>query len=174
MASPARHLQVVDTSTGDVLPECPDCKLHEQTYKELERKYKGLLSQLGRMRADKRAEAQRHAAWPEIAGLFLLWRDECNHPRSPFTPERFWQGLPRLEDFGRDFLALAIWGAATDPFLGEPRKNGTRPRYDDWELIMRSPEKTEDFARRAPWLMIQESTWELHGNQWRLKLKEGT
>ena len=89
--------------------------------------------------------------------LFKAWRKRCNHPRSPWTPDRFWaiepflsngKYGPTLED--RVMLcARAIAGAGFDAFK-TTRKNGTVKVFNDWDLIHRSADKWEEFCCKAP------------------------
>jgi hypothetical protein len=142
---PKPRLRVVDSKTGELHETCPTCA-------EWQKKYNGVLSQLGIMRRDLEGRAQDHHLFPDAKKLFDLWRERCKHPRSKFTADRFDQILPHLrdEDFGYEMCQRAIEGAAYDPNTGI-RRNGSVVRYDDWELIFRNRGKAEDFANRAPY-----------------------
>jgi hypothetical protein len=107
---------------------------------------------------DKAQEAREHPCWPVGGLLFVGWRRLCNHPRSPWTPPRFWVCEPFLTSphYGKtltvrvELCARAVKGAAYDPWVKQ-RKNGTTERMDDWEKwIFHSSGKFEDFCCRAP------------------------
>jgi hypothetical protein len=95
--------------------------------------------------------------WPAAKRLFGEWKLACNHKRSPFTTDRFWQVEPYLtntryakgEQERIDLCRRAIAGAAFDPFVTR-RRNGSTKRHDDWELIFRDSSKFEEFCCRAP------------------------
>lgn len=145
-----RPLRLVNPETGEITDEaCPNCA--DLTYKleELTRKYHGSLSQIGRLRADKGREARAHELFPTVKELFDYWRDRCKHPGSKFTPERFWQAVDIVEEYGEAACRRAIDGAAYDPWITK-RKNGSEKRHDAWDLVFKSSAKMEDFANRAP------------------------
>jgi hypothetical protein len=144
-----RHLRVVDTTTGDVLPECPGCVERQQTLDELTRKYHGALAQIGSLRADKEAEAKKHPRWPEAIAVFRYWQEHTGHKKSEWGPKRFELVLPFLEKHGAEECRRAIRGAAFDPFTTK-RKNGRENVHNGFDLIFRSPEKFDDFRERAP------------------------
>jgi hypothetical protein len=139
---PRPQLRLVDPRTGELTDKCPTCA-------EWSRKYNGVLSQLGQMRAAMDAD-RNHELFPDAKRLFDFWKERCNHPRSEFTPERFKECLPHLRDLGEATCRRAIEGAAFDCYT-TTRKNGTIHRHDGWSLIFRSREKVEDFANRAPY-----------------------
>jgi hypothetical protein len=89
--------------------------------------------------------------------LFRGWRKRCNHPRSPWSADRFWQVEPYLSG-GRyggsledrvKLVARAIAGAGFDAFEVK-RKNGTTKRFDEWSRIFKDSSTYEDFCCRAP------------------------
>lgn len=89
--------------------------------------------------------------------LFKAWRVRCNHPRSPWTEDRFWQIEPYLtggrygkclEDRVR-LCARAIAGAGFDAFE-KKRRNGTVKRFDEFNRVFGAADQFEDFCNRAP------------------------
>lgn len=136
-----RHLHVVDPSTGELLDECPTCN-------EWARKYNGVLSQLGQLRAQIKGD-EGHELFPAAKRLHDYWRERCKHPRTEFEAEEFKQVRPRLAKYGEQMVRRAIDGAAYDPWISK-RKNGSALRHDSWEIIMRKG-KFEEFVNKAPY-----------------------
>lgn len=141
-------LRLIDTETGEVHETCPNCVESERILAELERKYRGALSQIGNLRRDKAKEAEQHKLFPRARRLFDVWRRVCDHPRAKWTPDRFWEVEPRLRDYGEVRVCRAIMGGAYDPFVTR-RKNGKPNRHNKWPQIM-AASKFEDFEERAP------------------------
>ncbi len=148
-AEPARHLRVVDQETGEV----EDLDSHIQ---ELHVQLDGAEHEIRSWRAryaaladQKTKEAKEHRLFPTAVAVFDYWREQCNHPRSAFSTERFWMLLPFLERHGEAMCKRAIDGAAFDPFITQ-RKNGTTKRHDRFGLIFGEADKFEDFCNRAP------------------------
>jgi hypothetical protein len=149
--SPA-HLRVVDAQTGEVFENgCPHCSVKEDEIAGLEGTIRSLAAKLTQAKRDKDREARGHDCWPLGVKLFNEWKRLCNHPRSAFTPDRFWQVQPFLThpDYGYDVCLRAVRGAGFDPNTRR-RRNGSLKRYDDWGLIFRDTDHLEDFANRAP------------------------
>jgi hypothetical protein len=149
MAEPARHLHVVDTASGEVLPGCPDCAVKNDEIAGLERDVRGWAARYAQLRRDKAQEAREHPKWPEAQWLFSLWRKLCNHPRAEWTPDRFWLVEPHLAKDGLVTCERAIHGIAFDCFKTK-RRNGSVQRHDSWELLFRDRGKVEEMANRAP------------------------
>ena len=144
-----RPLRLVDPVSGEILEEgCPACAANERIIQEYERKHRGLLSQLGKLRADRAREARAHELFPIAHRLYDHWKAACDHPRSPFTPDRFFEAVDAIENYGEAFCRRAIDGAAFDPYTTE-RRNGTTKAHNGWPLIF-DTKKVEDFAARAP------------------------
>lgn len=171
ISGPARHLRAVDHN-GEIEPETIEflkAEIHRlgAVVRGLERDLRGWMVRYRQLEEDKATEAREHPLWPVAEMLFKGWRKRCNHPRSPFTPDRFWlieQFLtnpkygPTLEDRVK-LCARAIAGAGFDAFAVR-RKNGSVKRMDEWERIFGAPnrwQKTsssagsfEEFVNRAP------------------------
>jgi hypothetical protein len=139
MAEPARHLHVVDTASGEVLPGCPDCAVKNDEIAGLERDVRGWAARYAQLRRDKAQEAREHPKWPEAQWLFSLWRKLCNHPRAESHLAK--DGLVTCE--------RAVHGIAFDCFKTK-RRNGSVQRHDSWELLFRDRGKVEEMANRAP------------------------
>jgi hypothetical protein len=145
-------LHLVDPATGEVHNECPACAETQATLKELTRKYHGALAQIGRMRADKEAEARQHELWPLAVNLFRLWQQEGDHPRARFTPERFWLLEPYLRREGYEDCVCAVRGCLASDFHTKRGRYATRDgtRHDALELIFRDQAHFERFRDMAP------------------------
>lgn len=154
-AQSAPHLRVVDQN-GEIHEACPNCQELQNQLDGAEKDIRAWRARYAALRRDKSREAKQHELFPQALRAFEHWQKACNHPRSSFTPDRFWQVLPFLEDekYGFEIVIRAIDGAAYDPFVTH-RKNGSAKRHDDWELVLRNAGKVEEFANRAPanWMM---------------------
>src|SRR5262245_13551736 len=123
MATPARHLHIVDVDTGEVLPGCPGCRELADEIKALETEKRSWRTRYQNLARDKEADARRHSLWPEAVELFRYWQERCRHPRSAWDAERFYLVLPFLERHGTAMCRRAIDGAVFDPATRE-RRNG--------------------------------------------------
>jgi hypothetical protein len=149
MSAPVRHLRVLDVDTGEALDRDVYIVQLEDQIAGLQRDVKAEHLRYENLKRDKAREAQEHGLFPKVKELFDYWRKTTGHLKSKFMPERFWQAVAFLEDYGEDACRLAIDGAAFDPFE-TIRKNGSRKKHDGWHLIFRDADKFEDFANRAP------------------------
>lgn len=171
-AESARHLKpvadevaliVVNPETGEQAGTLAE---HMQALEDqiagLQRDVRGWAARYADLKRDKGAEAQESPAWPAAKRVFDYWRQECRHPRSAFTLDRFEMIRPFLEKLGDQkkpqperlaeaeaLCKRAIDGAAHDPFI-TTRKNGTQKRHDPIDLIFRNADKMEEFCNRAP------------------------
>lgn len=145
MGASERTLRLVNPETGEIADQVTACAVCD----EWARKYHGVLSQLGKLRAEMAADTD-HDLFPTATRVFDYWRERCNHPRTKFTPEHFKEALPYLRDYGEDMCRRAVDGAAYDPYT-TIRKNGSVQRHDGWWLIFQNPDKFTSFANRAPY-----------------------
>jgi hypothetical protein len=149
MAAKPRSLRLVDPETGEITEkDCPGCAQWETTYAELERKYRGALSQIGNLRADKEAEARADKLWGVAVALFHEWKIATGHTRSGWTGDRFWLCRPYLQHDGFPTCRYAVWGVAAHPNTKQVTKGYTE-RYDDFELVFRSRATFERYANRG-------------------------
>lgn len=157
--SARRHLRSVDVDSvsGEIVEACPHvagcehCSDREYALDQLERKYQGALSKIGRLERDEEEEARRHKLWDEAECVHSWWRIACGHPGVKFGADQFYQALPRLKEreVGVIGMLRAVAGAAYDPNT-KRMKNGRIQRFDSWELVTRSQEKCRSFMERAP------------------------
>jgi hypothetical protein len=143
----ALPLRLVDEH-GEVHEQCPGCVEWQLTYSELERKYRGALSQIGNLRADKDAEAQAHQLWGKAIAVFTEWRIATGHMKSRWSADRFWLVMPYLRDDGMAFCRSAVWGIAAHPNRKQVTP-GYSETYDDFELVFRNRATAERYARRG-------------------------
>lgn len=133
----ARHLRLLDPDTGEVLdhPDCPECERREFAYHELERKHRGTLTELGKVRKMLVAQRKREVQAEVIYEILDNWRRVCmKRPEAVHIIE----GSPRWEkvrDRQHDVLdrdpphwtheemLLVPEGGLLDPWL-----NGTAPK----------------------------------------------
>jgi hypothetical protein len=137
-----RNLRLVDPETGLITEEgCPHCKNWETTYLELERKQRGLLLQIGNLRADRDAKARAHGKWQTALSIFRYWQSLTGHSRAEFTPDRFWivePFLTRAEERGEDGAAKcrsAIRGLVASEYhmkRGQHRRRNGKVYDDFW------------------------------------------
>jgi hypothetical protein len=138
MPSNAGALRLVDPETGVVHEDgCPHCFRKDDVIAGLERDIRGWAHRYAILKREKDAEARAHKLWPEAIRLFEEWKARCNHPRSEWTPDRFWLVEPFLRKDGYDMCLRAIKGAAFDPWT-KRRRNGSFYRHDWWDDIFSS------------------------------------
>jgi len=143
-------LRLVDPETGEITENgCPDCKTKQFQLDELTRKYHGALGQIGRLRADREAEARQHELFPRAIRLFDIWREQTRHLNCDWTSERFWACVPALKAFDDYWIERAIAGLAYQPFT-KTMRNGKTERYDRWETLFSKVANIEVYANRAP------------------------
>ena len=149
---PERALHAVDLETGEIhrsIKACPNCSHLEQQIEGAEKEIRAWRTRYANLAKDKEREARESPYWPFAVRLFSYWKKACNKPRCKFRADRFEAILPHLRD--DPLLCIqAIAGAAFDPYLPPPGKNGRRRPKNDWGLIFRSSEKVHDFADRVP------------------------
>lgn len=138
-----------DPETGELEDGCSTCRGLLDQVAGLERDVRAWRARYAELARDRERDAREHPSWDAINSLFAHWRSTCRHPRSRFTADRFWEAEPIFRRYGDEMCRRAIDGAAFDPFV-TARKNGTRKRHDDWELIFRNAGKFEEFCNRAP------------------------
>jgi hypothetical protein len=155
------NLIVMNAETGEQLGALEaHVEEHEHVYRQLENKYKGALAKISKLERDDEAEARKHKRWAEAEALHEWWCLATGHEGRKFGADEFYQVLPRLKErsCGPIGVLHAIAGAAFDPGTKQ-MKNGRTERYDDWELVTRSPAKLESFRNRAP--------GKLDGHEWK-------
>ncbi len=145
--SGARHLQVVDTDTGQALDHCPSCLAKDEVIETAGHKIANLK---GRITALLQEAEEGHKAFPSFKRCHDYWRERCRHPRTNYAIEDFKLWLPLYEEHGLDICLRAIDGAAYEPFIST-RKNGSKHRHDEWELIHRNGHKFREFVNKAPY-----------------------
>ena len=100
-------------------------------------------------REDPDKKLREHADWDRGHRLFRVWQRATGHTRSKWTTDRFKAILPYLRVYEDELIGRAIEGIAYDPYE-TPRRNGTRQKHDGWDLLLKSADKLEEFANRAP------------------------
>jgi hypothetical protein len=161
-SAPDRHLQpvpddkppliVVNTATGEQVGTVAELEAeHEAEIAALQARYRAAVGQITKLTKDQEAEARKHELWAQAEGLHTWWRIATGRCGRKFGADEFYQVLPRLKDRECGVIGVleAIAGAAFDPGTKQLR-NGETERYDDWELVTRSPGKLDSFRKRAP------------------------
>ncbi len=149
---------VVDAETGEVIePDCADCKRKNDEIAGLERDLRGWAVRYAELKRDRDTEAREHPMWKVGKALFTEWKGACGHPRTQWTPERFWQ-VERFLTGGRfgataeercEWIRRAIAGAAFDAYRTQ-RRNGTMKAHNDWSQIFATEDRFREFICRAP------------------------
>lgn len=156
-------MTVVDTKTGEVVELVEIIELRRELARRedviagLQRDIRGWAMRFRELERDRAIEAREHELWPVGESVFRDWRKRCRHPRSVWTPDRFWLIEPFLvnQKYGAaldDRIALcrrAVAGAEFDAFEVK-RKNGSTKRFDEWERVFEGAGKVEEFCNRAP------------------------
>lgn len=146
------NLKLIDTSTGEIVqqePTCPSCAFLQDQLDGVERELRAWRFRYANLARDKEQEARDHRLWPEALDLFEQWKLECKHPRSEWTPDRFFAIMPLLKRYGYETCSRAIAGIAYDPYT-RVRRNGTAQRFDEWERVFKDAGNLERFANCAP------------------------
>jgi hypothetical protein len=147
----------VDPTTGEVTGTgCAECRVLKDRLAGAQRDIAAWQIRYANLERSTETDVRGHPRYEEVKQLFNYWRQECNHPRSKFTKDRFEIALPFLEKYGEDNCKRAIDGLAYDPFI-TTRKNGTTKRHDAWDLAFRSADKFEEYANRAPLARVEEA-----------------
>ena len=149
--SVARNLRLVDPTTGEVT-QCSGCHRWEQTYAELERKYRGALSQIGQLRADKEAEARQHELWPQAVELFDLWKLWTKHKKARWTSDRFWVVEKYLRNEGYEDCQRALVGLLRSDFHMKRGKHKNREgrKFDEFERPFKDQTTFETYRDAVP------------------------
>lgn len=149
------HLRVVDTSTGELRDDgCESCGELRVQLAARERDVRTWSRRCAELERDHEAEAESHELQEDAKRLFDYWRRACGHPKSKWTPDRFWEVERWLRRYGLEMCERAIAGAAFDHWT-TTRRNGSTKRFDGWGLIFPPPGPSkapgvEEFANRAP------------------------
>jgi hypothetical protein len=177
MAVAERHLRLMDSATGEIIPDheiddCPKCMSSKMEIVQLRRQLvalQGVELQLTLTEKDLRKsrgminilqkqltqdlQSGDHA--DTINRIFNMWKQWCRHPRSPLDNDRadhIRKILMVKTDDGElaytaRDCALAILGAAAAPYVSTGA--GGRKRHDGIDLIFRNASKFEDFVNRG-------------------------
>jgi hypothetical protein len=164
-AQPQPSLVLIDSENGEIKAPCQRCpeldkevrylteenQRLEDAINGLQRDIRGWTHRFNELKRDKVQGAKHHEHYSEVEIAFREWQRLCNHPRSPYTADRFWIALPFYENpkYGLKLMIRAVKGAAYDAFEVE-RKNGSKKRFDEWERIFKDAGSFEDFCNRAP------------------------
>jgi len=164
-AQPKPSLVLLDSENGEIkapCQRCPELDKEVRGLEEVNRELKDVIAGLQRdiagwsirfqnLKRDKAKAAKHHEHYAEVEIAFREWQRLCNHPRSPYTADRFWIALPFYENpkYGLKMMLRAVKGAAYDAYQ-VTRKNGSKKRFDEWERIFKDAGSFEDFCNRAP------------------------
>lgn len=175
-ADAARHLApvseetpliVVNPETGERMGNLADYTQElDDVIAGLQRDVKGWAARYAELKRDKDAEAQESPVWPAALRVFDYWRQQCKHPRSEFSLDRFEMVRPHLERLsakkrGRPddpkvrleqaeaICKLAVDGLAFDPFV-TTQKNGRPKHHTGWHLAFETADRLEARCNAAP------------------------
>ena len=156
MAQEATRLQLLDVDTGavtDLSPEsCPNCEVQRQVFEEqirgLEKDLRSYRRRLERAQADRDRDLWNSPLYPQAEALHELHRVTTGRNRKMDAKDLtniF--GCIRAIGFWRCLYAVA--GARYDPYTSV-RRNSSVQVHDTLGLVIRSAEKAESFAAKAP------------------------
>jgi hypothetical protein len=149
-AQPERHLTVVDTASGEVLPACPGCQERDDVIAGLEATTRSLAAKNTALKRDRELAARRHAYWPDAVRLFEFHK-KLTKPRSRASigVDEFEAVLPFLQKHGLGLCERAIVGRVHDHFVST-RRNGTAHHHHEFGLIFRDSKNFRESSNRAP------------------------
>jgi len=181
-AQPGRHLRpveeevpliVVNPETGERVGMLADhTQERDDVIAGLQRDVKGWAARYAELKRDKDAEAQESPVWPAALRVFDYWRQQCKHPRSEFSLDRFEMIRPHLErlsakkrgrsddpkerlEHAEALCKLAVDGLAFDPFV-TTQKNGRSKSHTGWHLAFETADRFEARCNAAPLERIRE------------------
>lgn len=146
--SPARHLRIVDTESGEVLNECPNCSTLEDQLAGADKEIRAWRTRYANLKRDRDAEARKDELWGKAVALFTEWRIATGHMRSGWNAERFWTCQPYLAQDGFVTCRWAVWGIAYQPNT-KTLPSGYVERYDSWELCFKNRATFERYVNRG-------------------------
>lgn len=149
LKTPDQLLAAIETLQAAVEREQAALAQAQDTVRGLQRDIRGWTTRYANAIRNRQQEAETQADWPIAKRLFEYWREQCKHPRSRWTLDRYETVQPFVGQYGAADCCRAIAGAAFDPFITVAR-NGASLRHDSWELVFRNAGKVEQFANRAP------------------------
>jgi hypothetical protein len=141
--------EIIDSSTGNVIDECPGCKELRNVVVGLEIDLRSANAREIKLREQKEERAEDAPEWEEVARLFAYYRERTGRKKSRFTADRFECALPLYKKNGMDVCMLAIDGIAFDPNTKQ-QKNGAMEIFNSWQLLFRNQCTLERYANRAP------------------------
>lgn len=119
-------------------------------------------------RLDDEVKRQREPKRPTIIDVWQEWQEATGHTKASLDAERFdavRKCLYMIRDpttenperrYSRKAFSMAIAGAAYDPFIGKPGRNGKRIRFDDLKTICSGAASMDRHCRYAPtdWVYV--------------------
>jgi hypothetical protein len=146
--SAVRHLRIIDEN-GEIPQDAPNVQILIDEIAGLNTDIRAWRTRYAKLKREEEQRAEESPLWLAAEELFALWKRVCKHPRSQFGADRFLMVESILGQYGKDMCEKAILGAAYQPYE-TTRRNGSVKRHDDWGLIFKNRDKTEEFVNRAP------------------------
>lgn len=147
------HLRLVDKETGEIVEPttCEECQKTQDQLAGAQSEIRSWRAKYAILARDKEAEAKASPWWKQGEALFDLWRDLAKHPRSAWTPDRFFICEPYLRNkkYGLAKCELAIAGLSYDPYK-RVQRNGRMHFYNEFQRAFKSPDDFEGWANRSP------------------------
>ena len=136
MSEPRPALTVVDPHSGEITQVVAadaqslarQLSAEQDVVRGLQRDIRGWAQRYAELKRDKELEAEEDPLWPDAIEVFGYWKQQCNHPRSQWTLDRFELIRPLIKKYGVELCK----------------------RHDGWDKVFASADKLEDFANRAP------------------------
>ena len=165
----APHLQLVNTETGEVVTDCPDCRDKDYKLRDLEDKVAGLMATVEKQartigalerRIAEEEDPNSHPKGKEIVAVIERWKRATGHTKAKVSADRVKLVKARLKDGyeltseewlpSEPTIELAIDGIAAFPYVVNGKRERTgKPsqRHDRLGIALAGGEKVEEFAR---------------------------
>lgn len=164
MTEPARAPLYVLTGQGEVEDEIATLEQARNRIQQLvdevaakDRHIRSLAHEIGEMKRDHDAEAERHRHWPTAVRLFAKWAEVTGHTRAQWSRLRFAEALPFIQTYGEELIVVAIHGLQHHHYVGKPRANGRRKHHNEWSTLFRDHDRFEDAVSDAPLDMLRDA-----------------
>lgn len=151
LADLGHPMRLVDTGSGEVIDQCPQCTQRESDRENLERENTKLLRKIRRLESDREKERQGDPNRQLILSLIERWKRATGHTRSNAnSADRFDLIKARLkEGYEPKDLELAIDGIGCFRYVvnGTRVRDGKRSqRHDRLGIALGGGEAVERFA----------------------------
>lgn len=152
MSEPARHLQVVDTETGELVESCPGCAEKQDKIDGLSRKLAAASGQITKLQRDRRHAMREHQLFGVVNECFGYWQERTDHPKSELTTERFDLTEAILRHYGAEDgqrrIHLAVDALARSDWHMKRGEHADRkgPKQDRYDTLLSPRDRFEQWV----------------------------